>query len=274
MAYAKGIYTSGTESKKKKITPDPAKSQPTVQKPVKPETVNVPAQTANEARQEQLRDQQYRARQTPPDTEAEPVHKPVKPATVNVPAQSTNAARAEQLAAQQRRRQQAEPRKGQSLAAAKEQAEEAWQRWLWREDYNPNNPTKLEDFYRKAGIPLSQNASFDGRVPTLEQLQEAVQRDRAETLSTEAARREQAARRKRELEELDARMEREWYSDDPQWQATHRDVDEARDEQLAARRYQEQRERGQKAYDLSTQAALDEKLAMRAEVAIQSNLER
>ena len=100
-------------------------------------------------------------------------------------------------------------------------------------------------------------------MPTLEQLQEAVQRDRAETLSTEAARREQAARRKRELEELDARMEREWYSDDPQWQAAHRNVDEARDEQLAARRYQEQRERGQKAYDLSTQAALDEKYTVR-----------
>ena len=104
-------------------------------------------------------------------------------------------------------------------------------------------------------------------MPTLEQLQEAVQRDRAETLSTEAARREQAARRKRELEELDARMEREWYSDDPQWQAAHRSVDEARDEQLAARRYQEQRERGQKAYDLSTQAALDEKFARRENLA-------
>ena len=145
--------------------------------------------------------------------------------------------------------------------------EDAWSNWTWEKEYNPNNPTKLEDFYRKAGIPLSQNVSFDGRVPTLEQLQEAVQRDRAETLSTEAARREQAARRKRELEELDARMEREWYSDDPQWQAAHRNVDEARDEQLAAHKYQEQRERGQKAYDLSTQAALDEKFARRENLA-------
>ena len=99
-------------------------------------------------------------------------------------------------------------------------------------------------------------------------------------------------------------MDREWYSDDPEWQKSHQDADSARaeqraareyqtqreqaereqmardssvesarEEQLAAQKYLEQREREQKAYDLSTEAAIDEKLAMRAQVAIQSNLE-
>ena len=109
-------------------------------------------------------------------------------------------------------------------------------------------------------------------MPTLEQLQEAVQRDRAETLSTEAARREQAARRKRELEELDARMEREWCSDDPKWQESHRDADAARAEQRAARKYQEQREQAEReqiARDASVQSAREEQLAARKHLASQ-----
>ena len=69
MAQVKGIYASGTESKKKKTTtttksqpagttPAPAKSQTVTPKPAKPATVNVPAQSTNTAKQEQQRDQQ------------------------------------------------------------------------------------------------------------------------------------------------------------------------------------------------------------------------
>ena len=64
MAQVKGIYASGTESRKKKTTATGVQAQPVVtatpvQKPVKPATVTVPAQTVNAARQERIRDQRY-----------------------------------------------------------------------------------------------------------------------------------------------------------------------------------------------------------------------
>ena len=218
MAYVKGIYGDGAEGKKKK--PAPAT---TVQKPA---TVNVPAQSTNTARQEQRWEQQYRAAK--------------KPSAAAVPAQNTDdarqeqlqeqfyrqnqeqeqriqrakdlmaeTARTEQLAARAQTRQEAEPQGMESLAAAKQQAEKAWNDWLWDKGYNPNSPKGLEDFYRKAGISLPGTTKFDGRIPTVQQLYEAVQRGKAEELSAEAARREQQARRARELEAFYEQMDRE-----------------------------------------------------------------
>ena len=71
MAQVKGIYASGTESRKKKTTATGVQAEPVVtatpvQKPVKPATVTVPAQTVNAARQEQIRDQRYRRAQSEP----------------------------------------------------------------------------------------------------------------------------------------------------------------------------------------------------------------
>ena len=67
----------------------------------------------------------------------------------------------------------------------------------------------------------------------------------------------------RELEAFYEQMDREWYSDDPEWQKSHQDADSARAEQRAAKDYREKQEKAQQARDLSTQAAMDEKLAMR-----------
>ena len=103
----------------------------------------------------------------------------------------------------------------------------------------------------------------------MQQLYEAVQRGKAEELSAEAARREQQARRARELEAFYEQMDREWYSDDPQWQESHRDTDSAKAEQRATKTYREQQERAQQAQDLSTQTAIDEKLAARKHLASQ-----
>ena len=58
-------------------------------------------------------------------------------------------------------------------------------------------------------------------------------------------------------------MDREWYSDDPEWQKSHQDADSARAEQRAANEYREKQEKARQAKDLSTQAAMDEKKAMR-----------
>ena len=67
----------------------------------------------------------------------------------------------------------------------------------------------------------------------------------------------------RELEAFFEQMDREWYSDDPEWQKSHQDADSARAEQRAAKDYREKQEKTRQARDLSTQAAMDEKLAMR-----------
>ena len=228
MAYTKGIYGDGAEGKKKKTAKTTTKSQPavTTPKPAKPATVNVPAQSTNTARQEQRREQQYRAAK--------------KPSAAAVPAQNTDdarqeqlqeqfyrqnqeqeqriqrakdlmaeTARTEQLAARAQTRQETKPQGMESLAAAKQQAEKAWNDWLWDKGYNPNSPKGLEDFYRKAGISLPGTTKFDGRIPTVQQLYEAVQRGKAEELSAEAARREQQARRARELEAFYEQMDRE-----------------------------------------------------------------
>ena len=63
-------------------------------------------------------------------------------------------------------------------------------------------------------------------------------------------------------------MDREWYSDDPKWQESHRDTDSAKAEQRAAKDYREKQEKAQQARDLSTQAAMDEKLAGKKQIAI------
>ena len=60
-------------------------------------------------------------------------------------------------------------------------------------------------------------------------------------------------------------MDREWYSDDPEWQKSHQDADSAR----AAKDYREKQEKTQRARDLSTQAAMNEKLAAKKRIAIQ-----
>ena len=67
----------------------------------------------------------------------------------------------------------------------------------------------------------------------------------------------------RELEAFFEQMDREWYSDDPEWQKSHQDADSARAEQRAAKDYREQQEKAQQAKDLSTQAAMEEKLTIR-----------
>lgn len=64
-------------------------------------------------------------------------------------------------------------------------------------------------------------------------------------------------------------MDREWYSDDPEWQKSHQNADAARKEQRAAKDYREKQERAQQAQDLSTQTAIDEKLAARKHLASQ-----
>ena len=57
--------------------------------------------------------------------------------------------------------------------------------------------------------------------------------------------------------------------DDPEWQKSHQDADSARAEQRAAKDYREKQEKAQQARDLSTQAAIDEKLAAKKRIAIQ-----
>ena len=66
----------------------------------------------------------------------------------------------------------------------------------------------------------------------------------------------------RELEAFYEQMDREWYSDDPEWQKSHQDADSARAEQRAAKDYREKQEKDQQAKDLSTQAAINEKFAV------------
>ena len=73
----------------------------------------------------------------------------------------------------------------------------------------------------------------------------------------------------RELEAFYEQMDREWYSDDPEWQKSHQDADSARAEQRAAKDYREKQEKARQAKDLSTQAAMDEKLAGKKQIAIQ-----